>query len=367
MTAQMVRETRPAHTTRVDEESLRRLEVGRLEDEERFCRETLARFEEAEEPAHADEADMLQRLSAILAAQCRVRREAESCAARAVAIMDRLTGSAQGPETELIHIEALRRLGSALRLMGRYGAAEPALQRAAMMAERYADRAPLVGVWNELGMFCRHIGRFTEGVRFHRRALNLTIDLYGEPNGAAATSYRHLGELELARRNFRIGERLARRACEIRRELAGPDDLATVADEIALAGLLNGLRRYAESRRICERALVVFAPGLAHYGTEQLRRLRARCIRWHAWTWRKAKKARFQRIAAPWRRALKGIPPEEAAGERSSRDSADGAADDGDFADASAGRVRGGTAYSRRRVSMNEADRALGAALAVTV
>jgi tetratricopeptide (TPR) repeat protein len=264
MTAQMVRETRPAHTTRVDEESLRRLEAGRLEEEERYCRQALARFEEAEEAACADAADMLQRLSAILAAQCQYR-EAESCAARAVAIMDRLTGSAQGPETELIHIEALRRLGSALRQMGRYGAAEPALQRAAMMAERHAYRAPLADVWNELGLLCRHIGRFTQGVRFHRRALNLTIDLYGEMNGGAATSYRHLGELELARRNYRIGEKLARRACEIRREVAGPDDLATVADECAMAGLLNGLRRHAESRRICERALVIFE---RHYGTE---------------------------------------------------------------------------------------------------
>jgi tetratricopeptide (TPR) repeat protein len=249
---------------RLDEESLMLFDVGCLDDAERCCREALALFEDLDGPVHPDRANLLQRLSAILAAQSRFR-EAEACAARAVAIMDRLTSEWNGPETDLIRIEAVKQWGAALRQLGRYDRAEPLLLRAVMLGERYGDPAPLVSALNELGVLCKYTGQFAHSARAYRRALELAIGIYGMAHPTVATIYHNLGALEHARGKFRTGEEPARRAWEIRRELLGPDHPDTAADECAWAGHLDGLGRHKESRPIYERALTIFEQ---HYGSE---------------------------------------------------------------------------------------------------
>jgi tetratricopeptide (TPR) repeat protein len=257
-------EERLERALRLDEESLEWFEAGFLAVAERCCREALALFEELDGPVHPDGANLLQRLSAILDAQCRYR-EAEECAARSVAIMDELAPMVEDPAAELIHIESLRLWGAALRQLGRYRDAKPVLRRAVELAANHADPALLVGVLNELGVLCKYSGQFPEGERVYRRALAMAVGLYGDKHPTVATICHNLGGLEHARGNFRGGEKMARRACEIRRELLGPDHPETVADECAWAGLLDGLGRYTESRRIYERALAIFE---RHYGLE---------------------------------------------------------------------------------------------------
>jgi tetratricopeptide (TPR) repeat protein len=125
----------------------------------------------------------------------------------------------------------------------------------------------LAGALNELGILYSYTGQFALAGRIFRRALALAVRLHGMAHSMVATIYRNLGGLERARGEFRIGEAAARRACEIRRELLGPDHPAAAADECALAELLDGLGRYKESRPIYERALAIFE---RHYASQHL-------------------------------------------------------------------------------------------------
>jgi tetratricopeptide (TPR) repeat protein len=54
------------------------------------------------------------------------------------------------------------------------------------------------------------------------------------------------------------GERPARRAVQIREQALGPDHLDVAADAAALAAILDGLGRYAESEPLYRRALAIF-------------------------------------------------------------------------------------------------------------
>ena len=64
----------------------------------------------------------------------------------------------------------------------------------------------------------------------------------------------NLGGIEHARERYSAGERFARRAVEIRERLLGPDHPDTAADVAALAGLLDGQKRYRESEPLSLRA-----------------------------------------------------------------------------------------------------------------
>jgi len=259
-----VEEEKLERAIRLDEESLVQLESGCLEGAERACRAALELFQELDGPRHPDGANLLQRLSSILQARS-CYREAETCAARAVAIMDEVAATVESRDIAVIHIESLRQWASAQRQLARYEEAESLARRAVEMAAADRDRALLIGALNELGVLCKYSGQFEEGRHVYLRALGLAIALYGELHPSVATIYHNLGGLEHARGDFAAGEPPARHACEIRRQLVGPDHPDTLADECAWAGLLDGLERYPESRPIYERALRIFE---RHYGPD---------------------------------------------------------------------------------------------------
>src|SRR5437667_12033988 len=97
---------------------------GDLGGTEASCREALALMEEIDGPSHPDVANLLHSLGGILERQDR-HAEAEACAARAVRIMDEVAPLVEGPEAELIFIQSLGLLGTALRQQGRYQEVEP--------------------------------------------------------------------------------------------------------------------------------------------------------------------------------------------------------------------------------------------------
>ena len=101
-----------------------------------------------------------------------------------------------------------------------------------------------------------------------RRALALAEQHLGAEHPDVATLYHNLGGLDHARGHFAAGEPAARRAVEIRqRALAAGHPQVTetqfAADLAALAGVLDGQRKYAESEPIYERVLALFEQQLA--------------------------------------------------------------------------------------------------------
>ncbi len=226
--------------------------AGLWAEAERTAFEARDRFLQEDGPDSPDAANVSNLLSRIAAAQGQYARSGEH-ARDAWGIMERLGNRCTGMEAEAIRLQALGNAGTALRSRGLYAEAEPWLKLAIVYAEKSGFSA--VSHRNDLAVLYKYAGRFDEAERLYRWAMAETS---GE-DAAAATIYHNLGGLNHSRGEFAAAEPFARRACEIRERLLGPDHPDTLADACALAGVLDGLGRYAESEPIYRHALTVFA------------------------------------------------------------------------------------------------------------
>ena len=185
-----------------------------------------------------------------------------------LAMLDGLSGAS--PSAVLLRLRGLGLLGTALRQQGKYQPAEAPLVRAIELAEAMPDRPEeLSTAWNSLGVLCKYAGWFERGERAYARALAAAERQIRHREGVTATILHNIGGLHHARGRFDLAEEPARRAWEMRRTLLGDEDAATLADAVAYAAVLDGLKRYAESRPIYERALASYERrfGPEHYET----------------------------------------------------------------------------------------------------
>jgi tetratricopeptide (TPR) repeat protein len=218
---------------------------------ERTAFEARDRFLQEDGPDSPDAANVSNLLSRIAAARGQYARSGEhACAAWET--MERLGDRCTGVEPEAIRVEAAGNAGTALRSQGLYSEAEPWLRLAIEHAEESGLNA--TSQLNDLAVLYKYTGRFDEAERLYWKAL---ADTSGE-DAAAATIYHNLGGLNHSRGEFAAAEPFARRACEIRERLSGPDHPDTLADACALAGVLDGLGRYVESEPIYRHALTMF-------------------------------------------------------------------------------------------------------------
>ena len=181
--------------------------------------------------------------------------EAEACARLGLRAIDALMPGAGGQYGALIQLRALGLLGTVLRQQGRYTEAEAPLVRAIAIAEAMPEKPEESAIaWNNMGMVCKYVGWFERGEEAYGKALAVA----GANQELTATILHNVGGLYHSWGRFAQGEGPARRAWEMRRGLRGEDDPAVWADAVAYAGVLDGLKRYAESRPIYEKALVVY-------------------------------------------------------------------------------------------------------------
>ncbi len=241
------------HALHLEEEAYALENSAKWKQAESRWREALSIFESEEGSRHPDTANLLRVLANNLMHQCRYL-EAEKLARQAVEIMDEVVHLVDGPEGKVVQVEALLVHGNVLRELARYADAEAVLKRALALSE--PDLLDSTGgALNSLGIVYKYWGKFEEGERVYRRALEIFKQLYGEQSAAVATLYHNLGGLEHQRGRFELAEEPARRAWEIRRELLGELHPDVLADACAYGGVLDGLGRTHESRPIYETAL----------------------------------------------------------------------------------------------------------------
>jgi tetratricopeptide (TPR) repeat protein len=208
-------------------------------------------FLQEDGPDGPDAANISNLLSRIASARGRYASSGEHARA-AWEIMGRLGDRCTGEEADAIRLETLGNTGAALRSQGFYAEAERWLKLAIEGAKRCELNA--TSQLNDLAVLYKYTGRFDEAEQLYRAAL---ADTSGE-DATAATIYHNLGGLNHSRGEFAAAEPYARRACEIRERLLGPEHPDTLADACALAGVLDGLGRYAESEPIYRHALDAF-------------------------------------------------------------------------------------------------------------
>lgn len=168
-----------------------------------------------------------------------------------------------GDDVARIAMQAWTALGTAYRFQARYALAEAELKRALETSIRQfgGEHPESRMARNNLGVLYKYTGQFDRAETLYRAALQ------GAEGTELATLYHNLGGLEHARGRFAEGESWARKAWVLRKSLLGPEEPATLADEAALAGVLDGLERYDESEQIYHHVLGKFEEiyGPNHY------------------------------------------------------------------------------------------------------
>ncbi len=117
---------------------------------------------------------------------------------------------------------------------------------------------------NALGMLCKYTGRFVEG-RLYKRALVVATRAAGADSEDVAVIYHNIGGIEHAAGRYQHAEGPARLGVTIREKLLGPDHPSVAEDVAALAAILDGQERFAESEPMYERVLPLFRARRAHY------------------------------------------------------------------------------------------------------
>jgi tetratricopeptide (TPR) repeat protein len=144
-------------------------------------------------------------------------------------------------------------------LRGKYRLAEKDLLRALRLCGPHRGRPTPehLSAWNELGIVCKHLGKFGKARKCYRAALrHCDSCLAGSARHELLANLCHnLGGLEHAQRRFRRAEPHARKSVEYRLRVRPKNPLSIAADRVALAAILDGLGKFAESQALYLSAL----------------------------------------------------------------------------------------------------------------
>ncbi len=247
---------------RLHQRATRDFAAGRLAAAEAACRQALRKMRRGVGLRHPDSVNIANTLGAILEGAGRYQE-----AARIFQESVRNSPRAAEREVGLIRVQSLASLGNLLRAAGKYPEAGRTLRRALALATASFGKThqQTAACRNDLAVLYKYTGRFDEAMRLYRLALR-TSRRSGDAQ-QTATIYHNIGGLEHARGRFAAGEAPARKALALRRAELGSRHPAVAADAAALAGILDGLGRCAESRKLYALALGVFRRcyGPVHY------------------------------------------------------------------------------------------------------
>jgi tetratricopeptide (TPR) repeat protein len=161
------------------------------------------------------------------------------------------------------------RAGDRLRRRGCFTRAEPLLRAALARAKRPGgEPIALAHALNELGLWCKDVGRYAEARAHYAQALRILRSTGRTDPHDLATLYHNLGGIDHACGHYARGEVLARHGLALRLVQAEPDAAALAADLIALAALVSGLGRLAEAERLYLAGLVILGGSAGEWNLE---------------------------------------------------------------------------------------------------
>jgi tetratricopeptide (TPR) repeat protein len=237
-------------------------DASQLQEARACCARAAEIFDREDGPDSPDLANALNLLASIMVDRGE-HQDAVAAATRSASICAGWAGRFEGDDATRIAMQAWTALGTAYRYQGRYALAEPQLKRALETSiSHFGGEHPESRMArNNLAVLYKYTGQFDQAETLYQAALQ------GAEGADLATLYHNLGGLEHARGRFAEGEPWARKAWVLRKSLLGPEDPATLADEAALAGVLDGLARYDESEPMYHHVLGEFEKiyGSNHY------------------------------------------------------------------------------------------------------
>ena len=243
---------------------------GKLRPAETACRKAARLFERAAGPDSADAAHA----EVEAAEMAELRGDPPGAGALLARAIRRLAAAASDDETpeDILQLYLRARVGLARveQMRGRYPAAERTCRATLRWARTHPGphRKHMSAALNGLGVYLKARGRYAEALALYRRALQIVRAQPGSKAETLATLYHNLAGSEHARGRPAAAVIHARRGLRLRRRAAGPDDPSTIADEAALAPILDDLGKRTEAERLYQRALRYY---LRHFGSAATR------------------------------------------------------------------------------------------------
>ena len=178
---------------------------------------------------------------------------AEPLLERAVAIRERFAA-----EDELALARALFHQANVVDQLGRYVEAEEPARRSVEIRERLlGDHPELATSLNTLGNVLWHQGRLDEAEAVHRRALDLRERILPPGHTDIGQTLHNLGALRYFAADLAEAERLWRRSAEIEEAAHGPDDWNLATSLHTLAIVCSDQDRFDEALELEQRALAI--------------------------------------------------------------------------------------------------------------
>ena len=115
--------------------------------------------------------------------------------------------------------------------------------------------------WKELnnqGVKLRHQGKYAEGARVARQALNYAEKAFGRTNPLVATSLNNLALIYAKQGKYSDAELLYKRALEIVEKKLGPEDPRVADCLFNLANLYFAQHRYSDAESLYKRSLAIY-------------------------------------------------------------------------------------------------------------
>lgn len=183
-------------------------------------------------------------------------------------VIDRLATVPTGRSRDEAMVGALIGLGNCQRLSGDFADSHANLVAGSELARgARLDSTVVASAWNALGILAKDTGRY-EGAAHHYRAAISALGSGDDRTLPLAASLQHnLAGLAHVQRRFDEGEAPARRAVDLRRQVARASETDIAADETVLGAILTGQGRLDEAEAMFRHAIAAWSArfGSDHY------------------------------------------------------------------------------------------------------
>jgi tetratricopeptide (TPR) repeat protein len=193
---------------------------GKLEEAATAVGKALLLLEESGEANSPDAANLLNDLAEI-ESERQSFQEALALAKRAQSIEDQLGNGVACEGAAQICARTMGLIGEIFRMRGDFDCAEASLKEALrIVAAEFGEASEHVSdARNNLAVLYKACGRFDEGLRLYRQALDSVVNLHGEDGLASSVIYHNIGGILHCKGDFTAAEPPGRKAWEISRRL----------------------------------------------------------------------------------------------------------------------------------------------------
>ena len=143
--------------------------------------------------------------------------------------------------------------------IGKYSQAEGFHKKALMIRKNIfgEDHTDVASSYNNLASVYCTLGKYNQAKELHEKALVIWKKIYGEDHAEVATSYNNLASVYSSLGEYNQAKELYEKALTIRKKIFGEDHANVATSYNNLASVYDSLGEYNQAKELLEKALVI--------------------------------------------------------------------------------------------------------------